>query len=515
VIELSGTERITFETTGDTGFGVHQLTPTCNFMTASPELIYTFTIPEGKTYGYDMQLSGYDTVIELMKDVCGVEAQGRDRNLQGMFIETITASVACNDDGTPPGDYGSHIFGTLTGGTYFVMIDGFSSLDFGTFFLKSTFINDCEPSCDGNFCGGDTCGGVCGTCEGGFECLAANNRCYPESCQPNCEAFGRSCGEDGCGGSCGTCEVEGEYCLGVSIMTEDVIPSSACVSFKTCNNANPVCEECTDDQICGSDCECYDGVNSMPDLVVLEHRMLEESFLHDVIFPETSCSYAEGCVAVPGLRRLLRFTSAVLNQGNVDFNPADPKIRPDLYEYGACHQHYHFKGFAQYTLFAEDGVTVVLAGRKYAYCMEDTVRATDGIGVNCQKTYDCGAQGIQRGWTDEYGWSLDCSWIDITGLPSGWYELEVAVNPLRVFAEANHDNNIGRIKVYVPEAETGSVSVALKLETEPAPTPSTSPAPTPSTSPAPTPSTSGGKISKSSKGVAVLLVLLANVVFSL
>ena len=98
--------------------------------------------------------------------------------------------------------------------------------------------------------------------------------------------------------------------------------------------------------------------------------MLDEMFLQDVMIPESSCALVEGCVTEPGLRRLLRFTSTVLNQGRSDLNFPEPKDRPDLFEFGPCHQHYHFKSFAEYTLFAEDGKTVVLRGRKYAYCME-------------------------------------------------------------------------------------------------------------------------------------------------
>jgi hypothetical protein len=62
-------DRVTIITVGDTTQALHFETPSCNTLTASPELIFTFVVPEGKTYGYDMQLSGYDTVIQLMK-VC-------------------------------------------------------------------------------------------------------------------------------------------------------------------------------------------------------------------------------------------------------------------------------------------------------------------------------------------------------------------------------------------------------------------------------------------------------------
>ena len=59
--------RISIVTTGDTSQSVHIETPSCNTLTASPELIFRFVVPAGRTYGYDFQLSGYDTVIQLMK----------------------------------------------------------------------------------------------------------------------------------------------------------------------------------------------------------------------------------------------------------------------------------------------------------------------------------------------------------------------------------------------------------------------------------------------------------------
>jgi hypothetical protein len=62
-------DRVTIITVGDTTQALHFETPSCNTLTASPELIFSFVVPDGKTYGYDMQLSGYDTVIQLMK-VC-------------------------------------------------------------------------------------------------------------------------------------------------------------------------------------------------------------------------------------------------------------------------------------------------------------------------------------------------------------------------------------------------------------------------------------------------------------
>jgi hypothetical protein len=64
-------DRVTVITEGDTTQSLHRETPSCNTLTASPELIYTFEVPAGRTYGYDMQLSGFDTVVQLMKVSAG------------------------------------------------------------------------------------------------------------------------------------------------------------------------------------------------------------------------------------------------------------------------------------------------------------------------------------------------------------------------------------------------------------------------------------------------------------
>lgn len=64
----------------------------------------------------------------------------------------------------------------------------------------------CTPNCAGKECGGDGCGGQCGTCSGSSTCQ--NGQCQP-TCTPNC--VGKQCGHDGCGGLCGSCG-GGAYC---------------------------------------------------------------------------------------------------------------------------------------------------------------------------------------------------------------------------------------------------------------------------------------------------------------
>jgi hypothetical protein len=63
--------------------------------------------------------------------------------------------------------------------------------------------NQCTPSCASKECGDDGCGGSCGTCTTGDICNAQGTCYTPNQCTPSCA--GKECGDDGCGGSCGTC----------------------------------------------------------------------------------------------------------------------------------------------------------------------------------------------------------------------------------------------------------------------------------------------------------------------
>jgi hypothetical protein len=58
----------------------------------------------------------------------------------------------------------------------------------------------CQPQCEGRACGPDSCGGICGQCEGSQE-VCQDGQCV---CEPFCA--GKECGDDGCGGDCGSCE---------------------------------------------------------------------------------------------------------------------------------------------------------------------------------------------------------------------------------------------------------------------------------------------------------------------
>jgi hypothetical protein len=187
----------------------------------------------------------------------------------------------------------------------------------------------------------------------------------------------------------------------------------------------------------------------LPDLVVDRARLQHEIVIRSASFSTRSCASLEGCVAGVGERRLLRFSVAAIHQGQADLIPPDPSTRPDGFEWGACHGHYHDSGFALYELRDAAGA-LVMRGRKQAYCMEDSYQVHRGPNVGCSPRTTCESQGIQAGWADVYGNDLDCQWIDITTVPAGSYFLAVTLNPTRTFEEVTYANNTAVVPVTIP-----------------------------------------------------------------
>jgi len=362
----------------------------------------------------------YDTVIEIRTECSNVES-----------------AIDCSDDATPPGFLGSRVNALLSSGTYYLIVDGYSVENFGPFELELKFKPDCVPLCDGAYCGSDQCGGICGTCQSDEICTSLG-RCQADPCIPDCD--GKECGADGCGGQCGSCQGN-ELCVDATY---------ECVEFIPCDHFLPECQGgCSSNQYCGSDCECHEVGEHLPDLIVNDRPLVVFDFTEEH-FSDTSCAVFEGCIKGTGKRRLMRMTIDSPNQGLADFNPPDPKTRPDLFEYSECHAHYHFMGYALIDLLHESRDEVITEGSKLGFCMEDSAQYSVGPAFSCSASHDCGKQGIQSGWSDVYGSSLDCNWIDITEIPAGNYRLRVALNQLRRLNEASFNNNEAIVHVVIP-----------------------------------------------------------------
>ena len=199
-----------------------------------------------------------------------------------------------------------------------------------------------------------------------------------------------------------------------------------------------------------------------------------------------ACSAIEGGV-LAGDRRLLRFTVTTPNIGNADNYIGNPRehvaANDGLYEFAICHQHYHFKHYAEYRLIDANTGKLWRAAKR-GFCMLDTdpyrpeLRDAPRNYWNCGNRTVDGFQGISKGWNDTYLWYLGGQYFVLDGgdgqapVPAGRYYIEVEVNPAyapdangvcpRVkdpatglchqFAESNYANNTTRVLVWIAES---------------------------------------------------------------
>ncbi len=180
-------------------------------------------------------------------------------------------------------------------------------------------------------------------------------------------------------------------------------------------------------------------------------------------FAAGACEIAEGCVNAPGTRRLLRWDTWTPNQGGADVflgtTPASG-VASGPFEWSACHMHHHFTSYANYELFAADG-SLAASGHKQAFCLEDyEVYPCGGTGEPAcvpepsTAAYNCGYQGIQMGYQDEYwgtgGSPLPCQWIDVTDVAPGNYDLHISINTQHIIAESDYGNDDVTVSVTIP-----------------------------------------------------------------
>lgn len=193
-----------------------------------------------------------------------------------------------------------------------------------------------------------------------------------------------------------------------------------------------------------------DGCN-VPDLALSEVATVATIEIDTIDANADPCLQQEGCVAGPGVRRVLVFDTAAANIGTGDMIVGTPSMSNPDFEYSSCHGHFHFTGFGAYDLLDGAG-NVVAAGHKQAYCLRDDERVLNDPGVSPSPVYGCdgGVQGISRGWADVYEVGLPCQWVDITGVPAGDYLLRTRINPDGKLYELDHGNNELIVAVTIP-----------------------------------------------------------------
>lgn len=142
--------------------------------------------------------------------------------------------------------------------------------------------------------------------------------------------------------------------------------------------------------------------------------------------------------------------------------------------------------------------------------MEDTLPAIEAPWVECSPTYDCGFQGIQKGWADSYGATLPCQFIDVTDIPDGRYLLEVEINTERRFDELSLENNRHSVEVVIgtPPFPSPSPSANHTAGPSPSPTPVPAGSVTP-ISPTPSPASAASILTVAGISFALIVAILA------
>jgi hypothetical protein len=130
--------------------------------------------------------------------------------------------------------------------------------------------------------------------------------------------------------------------------------------------------------------------------------------------------------------------------------------------YHGVHGHYHYSSFADAKLWRSNqrgarlGNAPVAASHKVSFCMAD-IRidkwAEKGDGPRKYYAPDClfpfnsdgvtdqYRQGVNYGWSDVYDWYIPDQYIEVSGVPDGFYRLEFCADPFNELEEVDETNN--------------------------------------------------------------------------
>ena len=244
-------------------------------------------------------------------------------------------------------------------------------------------------------------------------------------------------------------------CTGFDWTLSYVGPPEGCMDETACN-FNPAAEIDNGSCIYPGDPLC-----TGPDLMVVESAIESSLQAETMMVDENNCYIVEGCLNGYGERELVRFTTHIKNIGDIDYyiGTTAQADSTEQFEWGDCHNHWHYKGYAKYDLFTLDGQMLPI-GFKNGFCVMD-LECSDGGTFQ----YGCSNMGISAHCGDIYGAGLSCQWIDVTGIPDGIYHLVVRVNwdysPDALGRQENdYDNNWGVVCIEM-DRTSGALEVSV------------------------------------------------------
>lgn len=238
-------------------------------------------------------------------------------------------------------------------------------------------------------------------------------------------------------------------------------PVVGCMDQTACNY-NPLATVSDGNCIYPGDPACPDG----PDLIVREDVLSSSLYMSSMNVPANDCQVEEGCMNGYGMRDIIRFTTHIQNIGNMDYYIGSPSANPDQFDFVNCHNHTHYKGYAEYKLYDVNGVEIPI-GFKNGFCVMDL--ECDGGG---SFQYGCSTMGISAGCGDIYSSGLSCQWIDVTDVDTGLYTFVNTTNwdndPDGLGnVETNTMNNWAQLCIYIGKDANGAAFVQEMGDCEP------------------------------------------------
>ena len=144
---------------------------------------------------------------------------------------------------------------------------------------------------------------------------------------------------------------------------EFVGPPTGCMDESACNY-NPLAEVDSGDCVYPGDPNC-----TGPDLIVSSQAIVNSLSSQVMQVSETDCYIEEGCLNGYGDRELVRFTTHILNIGDLDYYIGVPsQAENNQFEWGDCHSHWHHQGYAKYDLFTMEGQLIPIGFKKRILC---------------------------------------------------------------------------------------------------------------------------------------------------